>query len=342
MKLHLSTKDYLFMLSFTLSNSLYAANVQIDFEELPLVSSDFYNGSDLAGGFVSYGMDFNNLYTNITSTCCWQGWAYSQTTDTTTPGAANQYSAFAGSGAAGSAKYGIAFSGFDAGGGIIPEITLPVNSTPASVQITNTTYAALSMQTGDGFAKKFGGLSGNDPDWFLLTVNGLNVADTVVGNVSLYLADYRFANSAEDYILDQWTEVDLTPLANLDVRKLSFRLSSTDNGQFGMNTPAYFALDNFFVDVTTTPGDFDVNGSVELPDLTIWNTHYGVDLKAAFNHGDADKDGDVDGTDFLTWQENFTTVASITQSIPEPTTLFITGGLTLGLYLPGRRHQIFI
>ncbi len=296
----------------------FAVTLTIDFEELPLESEDFYNGSDLAGGFESYGTQFNNLYTEFGGGCCWNGWSYSQTTDTTTPGVENQYSSYAGSGAGGSAKYGVAFSGFDAGGGIIPEITLPAVAEPTSVKVTNTTYAALSMKFGDGFAKKFGGASGDDPDWFLLRVEGRDVSDAVVGEVPFYLADYRFADSNEDYILDEWTDLDLTPLSGLGVRKLAFRLTSSDEGFFGMNTPAYVAIDNLVLDVTATPGDFDLNGIVDHLDLEIWEQHYGTAFGAGVTTGDADGDGDVDGVDFLAWQLNFSPPQPLSVAVPEP------------------------
>ena len=41
--------------------------------------------------------------------------------------------------------------------------------------------------------------------------------------------------------MDQWTRVDLSSLVG--ARKLQFELESSDVGEFGMNTPAYFALD---------------------------------------------------------------------------------------------------
>ena len=102
------------------------------------------------------------------------------------------------------------------------------------------TYAALSMRDGDAFAKKFGGPTGNDPDFFRVTVRGFDALGTLTGSVEFFLADYRFTNNAQDYIVSQWTTLSLTPLGN--AAKLTFALDSTDNGPFGMNTPAYFAL----------------------------------------------------------------------------------------------------
>ena len=122
-----------------------------------------------------------------------------------------------------------------------------------------------------------------------------------MGDVSLYLADYRATDPNDDYLLDQWAEVDLSPLVGLGARTLAFRLTSSDNGFFGMNTPAYVAIDNLVLDIAATPGDFDFSGTVDRQDLGIWEQHYGAAQGAGVTIGDADEDGDVDGADFLIW-----------------------------------------
>ncbi|NET62291.1 MAG: DUF4465 domain-containing protein [Symploca sp. SIO2E6] len=215
----------------------------VDFEDLTLSPESFYNGSDGAGGFTSKGVFFNNSYNPTFDS--WSGWSYSNTTDTTTPGFTNQYSAFTGSGFNGSSNYGIAFT-FSPGDAYID---VPTGFSVNSARITNTTYAALSMLNGDQFAKKFGGPSGNDPDFFLLTITGLDDSNAVVGTVDFYLADYRFADNSQDYILDTWELLDLSSLT--DATRLSFALTSSDVGSFGMNTPAYFALDDLTLDSST-------------------------------------------------------------------------------------------
>ncbi|HKL40270.1 MAG TPA: DUF4465 domain-containing protein, partial [Cryomorphaceae bacterium] len=66
--------------------------------------------------------------------------------------------------------------------------------------------------------------------------------------VEFYLADYTFSDNSQDYIVDEWTYVDLTSLGDAD--SLSFTLTSSDVGEFGMNTPAYFCIDDL---ITTNP-----------------------------------------------------------------------------------------
>jgi len=210
------------------------------FDDLALPPASYWNGSDGTGGFASGGLQFANIYTPAYGS--WEGWAYSNMSDTLTPGYGNQYSAITGGGCNGSSNYGVAYQGF-AG---VPAVSFPSAATVQGAYFTNTTYAYLSMRDGDSFAKKFGGTSGNDPDWFLLTITGKDSTGAVTGTKDFYLADYRFANNAQDYIANQWTWVDLTGLGG-SVRSLQFSLNSSDVGPFGMNTPAYFAVDNLTV-----------------------------------------------------------------------------------------------
>ncbi len=221
------------------------------FDDIYLAPESYWNGvpsawpgtdSTIVSGPASF---HNNAVDWGGGFSSWSGWAVSNTTDTTTPGFGNQYSAYPGGGYH-SDSYGVAF----------------VSSTdPARVDFgagtvlggwfTNTTYAALSMLNGDAFAKKFGGTSGDDPDWFRLTIYGMN-GSTTTGQVDFYLADYRFSDNSQDYVVDQWTWVDLTPLGVVD--GLEFALDSSDIGAFGMNTPAYFALDGLVVAPVPLPG----------------------------------------------------------------------------------------
>ena len=112
------------------------------------------------------------------------------------------------------------------------------------IYVTNSTYAALSMKHGDTFAKKFGGDDGNDEDWFKLSVWG-KIDGSETDTVEFYLADYRFADNEKDYIIETWQWLDLSTLGNVD--SLLFSLSSSDDGMWGMNTPAYFCMDNMTI-----------------------------------------------------------------------------------------------
>lgn len=200
-----------------------------------------FGGSVVVGSFQSETLDFSNAYS--TDFESWNGWAYSNATNTTTPGFTNQFSAYAGGGADGSATFGI---GFPDQGTFFDPPTISRDASDmrrfASLMVTNTTYAALSMRDGDSFAKKFGGSGGNDADFLLLTITGKDSGGGSIGTVEFYLADYRFADNSLDYIIDEWIQIDLSPIAQ--ARSLEFAVSSSDVGPFGINTPAFFAVDH--------------------------------------------------------------------------------------------------
>jgi hypothetical protein len=240
-----------------------AAATTVDFEalgaNLPVQSDpdpdleDYYNGYSATAAsqptdFASAGATFNNEFSDFGGGCCWQGWAYSQLTDTTTPGFGNQLSAIAGGGASDSATYGVAFTGGQVGAqGPVSRIVFDAEVSVLGASFTNTTYAALSMRDGDEFAKKFGGASGSDPDYFTLTVTGRDGANAATGSVEFALADFRFADDALDFIVMDWIFVDLSSLGT--VAALEFELASSDASFGFLNTPSYFAID----DITSAP-----------------------------------------------------------------------------------------
>jgi hypothetical protein len=252
------------------------ASANIGFEVLSFTAGDFENGANLSGssstsndpfgpgsgslvtknstfqstsafGTGTFANVYNEKFDGLNGTGnfeydYWSGWAYSRDTDTTTSGIGNQYSAITGAGARGSSNYGIS------NGDTAISFGASVDFTGRGFDVTNTTYAHNSMRDGDGFAKQFGDdpsttsvTETDQPDFFLLTVEGF-LTGSSTGTAEFYLADYRFSNDADDYIVDSWEFVDLTSLGVVD--ELTFDLSSSDVGGFGMNTPDYFAIDN--------------------------------------------------------------------------------------------------
>jgi hypothetical protein len=206
------------------------------FDDLALPAESYWNGSDGSGGFTSGGVHFSNNYD--AEWASWDGFSYSNLTDTTMQGIAAQYNAIAGSGQGGSATYAIGYVGW----ALPPTVTLSSPGVVDGLYVTNCNYAYYSMLNGDAFAKKFGGAGGSDPDFFLLTITGKDADGNATGTVDFYLADYRFEDNGEDYIVDTWRYVDLTTLG--EVESLEFALSSSDFGDWGMNTPGYFAIDS--------------------------------------------------------------------------------------------------
>jgi hypothetical protein len=208
----------------------------VGFDDLTLAPEKFWNGSDLSGSFKSGNITFYNSYTKSAYGDYWNGFIYSNTTDVTTAGYANQYSAITGIGYEGSANYAVCYPSPTA------ELELSAKTKTTGFYITNSTYAYLSMKNGDSFAKKFGGTNGNDPDYLKLMIEALDTEGKPVDTVYFYLADFRSTDNSKDYILNKWTWVDLSEMK--EAKKLRFSLSSSDNSYGFMNTPGYFCIDD--------------------------------------------------------------------------------------------------
>lgn len=207
----------------------------IDFEELELDGSGFWNGSDGSGGFTSGNAQFATKYDSDWN--AWSGFAYTDHTDITTPGYDNQYSSIAGSGADGSSQYAVYYYM-----GIKDTINFDMPEKVTRIAVANTTNAYLAMLNGSPFSKKFGGESGSDPDWFKVILTGVNAEGEAVGSVEVFLADYRYDNNTLDYISNVWTNIDLSSLGF--IKALVIEIASSDTGQYGINTPAYVCFDN--------------------------------------------------------------------------------------------------
>lgn len=220
-----------------------AAALTVDFED---VGASLPPNSAVrdSSGFESGGAHFNNQFTDFGGGySIWAGFAYSNVRDSVTPGFGNQFAAYRPGAPLEGGTYAVGF--VDSYAAFQPRITFASDVQAVSLEVANTTYTALSMRDGDVFSKKFGGASGHDPDYFRLTVRGLDAAGAETGHADFFLADYRFENDALDRIVSGFTVLDLSGLGTL--RALEFALASSDVGDFGMNTPAFFAIDDLVV-----------------------------------------------------------------------------------------------
>lgn len=223
------------VLSLALAGTSAAAIAS--FEDLTLPPESYWNGADGSGGFRSGAAFLDNRYTVYDDAGFWDGFAYSNRTDTETSSLEGQYNAISGSGQGGSKTYGIAFVGWEKP----PTLTLSTPQQLTGLYVTNNNYAYDDLIHGSGISKPFGGETGDDPDWLKLSITGKDTEENDTGTVDFYLADFRFADNSQDYILDTWEFIDLTLLG--EVKTLQFALDSSDKGAFGMNTPAYFCID---------------------------------------------------------------------------------------------------
>jgi hypothetical protein len=222
-------------------------------------NGDLGNNTTNSQGWSNSGVHFSNSYTfdSQYNYGYWSGVSYSRVNAGNVSGYENQYASKPGTGSEGSEHYAILYNSFS-GDAVV---TFGAQVQLSSIDITNTAYGYFSMQDGDQFSKKFGGDSGSDADFFKLEIQGFR-GSTSTGSVEFYLADYRFENNSQDYIVDAWNRVNVSNLGAID--SLKFALSSSDNGQFGMNTPAYFAMDRIEFSAVPEPGSMALLGSAAI------------------------------------------------------------------------------
>ncbi len=223
--------------------SMQTGNTQTlaDFEEYNLNPGEFLNDASPASVFESGSIELFNYFDSEFN--FWADWAISADTNSTSPGFLNQYSAITGQGALNSNTYAVGY--------IFDPITIrlqpnAIGKPMIGMYVTNSTYTYLSMRDGDSFAKKFGGETGTDPDFLLITFKKYSEGVLSSDSINFYLADYRFNDSNMDFLVSDWTYVDLTALGSMD--SLSMQMTSTDNGIFGMNTPSYVCIDQVTTD----------------------------------------------------------------------------------------------
>lgn len=234
---------------------LSAQTTIIDFETFTLSPSSAYSPTT-STPFQSSNVLFQYEWDNQWS--FWSGgFSYTNIHDSITPGFLNEYGVRAYKGFNNSSTFIV---GLDES-----KITLTSpQSTVNGFYVTNTTYAYKSMASGDMFARKFGDTTGTGsgttiaqgsyPDYFKLVVKGYKNGQVKNDSVTVFLANFTFTNNAQDFILDSWQYVNTSILGAVD--SIQFFMRSSDVGEYGINTPMYFAIDNF---ETASPNTVGVN-----------------------------------------------------------------------------------
>lgn len=104
-----------------------------------------------------------------------------------------------------------------------------------SVNVNLSTYTALAIKNGNGFARAFG-----DGDYLKVTFTALLENKTEGESVEFYLADYR---DGKRYLADNWAQVDLSSLKGA-LWGIRITMETTDVNEYGACTPLYVCLDN--------------------------------------------------------------------------------------------------
>ncbi len=231
----------------------------VDFEELTLEPNSSWIGADGTGQFTSSYLTLYNDY----SAGSWQGFAYTNGTDAET----NYYtnlSSCVGHGAGNSAYYVTAYIGLDWMGGTYDPI-------PVGMKI-NTTNSGNFAHRGAYFCmpvllKKWVDLEYASNHFYYKLKASAYASGTLVGEQEIMLADFTEGHS---YMMDDWTYVDLSWIENAD--SLTFTALSNDAGEYGINTPNYFCMDNFGAQ---DPNYINYTDVVDFEELTLEpNTHW--------------------------------------------------------------------
>ncbi len=244
--------SFLAIFAFAQDSLLFSIN------HVALPDTGFENGKNLPGYFLdSSGIvqaKFFNYYNSQYDS--WYGFAYSTWTNDSTNGYQNQWSTFAGYCI--DSIFALGYNGLDANFNPIPssiKFSCPVNI--KSLYISNATYTALTIRFGNQWARAF-----TNGDYYYVKITGfLNGSKT--DSIVHYLADFT---AGKHFIQKDWAFVDLHALGKID--SLTFTVFSTDTGQYGINTPAYFCIDQ--IKALKAPTTSFVPSKNYQPNITIY------------------------------------------------------------------------
>ncbi len=239
-------KIYTIVLATIISSTVSAQMLTETFESFELSNSGFLIGTQpndtLRGDYLNVINDYTPAWSS------WMGFAISNIQNNTSGDYSNQYASIT-NGGDNSNQYAIMYSN--------GSIVLHNPSYLRSMRVTNTTYGALTMQNGDPFAKQFGsplnaaGIEDgtNGADFFRLLLTFELMDGTQLSTIKeIYLADFRFEDDTQDYILTNWLTVEFPEIENEVIKAIHCSFESSDMGEWGMNNPAYFALDNVLLE----------------------------------------------------------------------------------------------
>lgn len=224
----------------------------VGFETFSIPADSFDNGKyNSSGEFKSGPVIFTTSYDTSFGGFWSGGFALTTRRDSITPDYKNLYSSIS---AGGNNSY--AYAAAQTGATIKTQKTgIPDAygyAYPKFVYVNNNTYVYRTIQNGYFNARKF-----RTGDYFLLTIKARMSGKPNHDSVSFYLADYRDSDTTKHYIINKWIRVDLSALDSCE--EITFELRSTDTGSFGMNTPAFFCIDDFAYEYRIYGGFDDVN-----------------------------------------------------------------------------------
>ena len=209
------------------------AEGEATFDDEPLEAESVTQFAE-ADGMVDFNADSRYTFQNY---CAYGGTYFAaftltnKTSKTANAGFDNPYES-----ACGGAKSGSNYVVYNPPYGAVTAVTAPVARVVSGFYVTNTTYAENVILNGNDFARKLD----QEGDVFTLKITGYAADDSETGSVSYNLAEVK---EGKLYYVKDWRWVDLTSLGK--VKYVKFEFEGSDTGEYGLNTPAYFAMDSF-------------------------------------------------------------------------------------------------
>lgn len=185
----------------------------------------------------------------------WDGFTISQKTDTQDYGAegssagwiGNEFSSVTGGGVEAGEPYLVGYWGWYTGDDEARSCHITFNDGDfydiQGVYVTNATWPYYSCKNnGDGFARPFN----QEGDSFMLIAHGVK-ADGSETTAEIELIGFH---NGQFTAIEDWQWWDLTSLGACE--KVYFTMTSTDSGDWGINTAKYFCLSRFTVKKNST------------------------------------------------------------------------------------------
>ncbi len=224
---------------FDIDTIAVKALVKVDFEEFKLDANKYsigYNGKSIRTSKI-----LNLPVTNDSVKNYWSGFAFSNQYRTTqSDSAIYQFNAYSLNGGDEKSKNFLVFYEDIFGNDQFLSFNDGKSHTLGTVAITNSAYAYWIMKIGDISPKANPFTS--PKDWFVVTISGYDENGLLTKELNYPLADFTSTNRNDNYIIDTWTNIDLSALGN--VSKVGFKFSSSDTNSLGINTPTYVCIDN--------------------------------------------------------------------------------------------------
>ena len=230
------TKFYTTVLVMLAALQAHAQVATATFEDIKIDAEESFWGNTTKEGensWTSGGYTFGTYYSNAYGYDYYSNFVVSNNKNTDGTGYTKPYQSTA-SGAKNGNNYAVFY--LETISSASNEVSLPEEATVSGFWVCNNTYAMHSVTNGDSFAKIFG-----QGDYFKLTMTGYDANGEVTGTVDQMLVDCTVADNW--VCVKDWRWVDLTSLGN--VKSIKFSMSSSDTGNFGINTPLYFCMDDF-------------------------------------------------------------------------------------------------